>query len=508
MSTDSLPPVPTSSIPVRSRWLGRVLALLFVLALAGSAWWLVQRAKAPAAPAARAGGPGGRGAGGPAAMAGGALATVGVAEARQGELPIVINALGTVTPVTQVVLRPQVSGVLTDVLFTEGQAVQKGQLLARIDPRPFEQALAQAQGERARMQAQLAAARVTLGRYETLWKQDSIARQDVDTQAALVKQLEGQVQSSTASEGNARINLGYARITAPISGRIGLRAVDPGNMVQAGATTGIATITQMAPIDVKFAVPQDRVPDVLAAQRAAAGSSPSGANSGGRPSAGALPVQALDRTRDEVLASGRFLTLDNVIDTTTGTLQAKARFDNAGARLFPNQFVNVRLQLGATPGVLVPVTAVRMGPDGEYVYVVDAERNARMRAVRRGGATVEHILIASGLQAGELVVTEGGDRVKDGGRVMLAGERPAGRSPGAAAASAPRGGANGAGGAGGAGNAGAAPPASAPAAAASRAGALDRLPPELREKLMAMPPEERRTYLQKLREQRVQQGTQ
>ena len=492
MSTDSLPPVPPPSTPVRSRWLGRVLALLFVLALAGSAWWLVQRAKAPAAPAARAGGPGG-----PAAMAGGGAATVGVAEARQGELPIVINALGTVTPVTQVVLRPQVSGVLTEVLFTEGQAVQKGQLLARIDPRPFEQALAQAQGERARIQAQLAAARVTLGRYETLWKQDSIARQDVDTQAALVKQLEGQVQSSTASEGNARINLGYARITAPISGRIGLRAVDPGNMVQAGATTGIATITQMAPIDVKFAVPQDRVPDVLAAQRAAAGPSQGGASTGGRPSAGALPVQALDRTRDEVLASGRFLTLDNVIDTTTGTLQAKARFDNAGATLFPNQFVNVRLQLGATPGVLVPVTAVRTGPNGDYVYVVDAERKAQMRAVKRGGATVEHILIASGLQAGERVVTEGGDRVKDGGRVALAGERPAGRASGAGAASAPRGGASAASGA------GPASAASAPADAVSGAGGLAQLPAEVREKLMAMPPEERRAYLQKLREQRA-----
>ena len=260
------PPDPLQTPPPRRPWLGRIVALLLVLGLAGSAWWLVQRANAPATPAARGvGGPGsggGPGGGGPGMMGGGgggASATVGVARARQGNLPIVIDALGTVTPVTQVVLRPQVSGVLTEVLFTEGQTVQKGQLLARIDPRPFEQALTQAQGERARIQAQLSAARVTLGRYETLWKQDSIARQDVDTQAALVKQLEGQVQSATASEGNARINLGYARITAPIAGRIGLRAVDPGNMVQAGATTGIATLTQMTPIDVKFSGPQDRV---------------------------------------------------------------------------------------------------------------------------------------------------------------------------------------------------------------------------------------------------------
>ncbi len=515
--TDAFIPAP---VRPRSRWLGRVLALLFVLGLAASAWWLVQRANAPAAPAARAtgGGPGG-----PGAMGGGGAATVGVARARQGDLPIVINALGTVTPVTQVVLRPQVSGVLTEVLFTEGQAVQKGQLLARIDPRPFEQALAQAQGERARIQAQLAAARVTLGRYQTLWQQDSIARQDVDTQAALVKQLEGQVQSSTASEGNARINLGYARITAPISGRIGLRAVDPGNMVQAGGTTGIATITQMAPIDVKFAVPQDRVQDVLAAQRDRAGAEPSqeGVNSvGGQrtPRSGQarapslLPVQALDRTLDEVLASGRFLTLDNVIDTATGTLQAKARFDNAQGQLFPNQFVNVRLQLGATPGVLVPVTAVRTGPDGDYVYVVDAERVAHMRPVRRGGAMVDEVLITSGVQAGEMVVTEGGDRVKDGGRVTLAGERPAGRAadargPGAAAAGkVDAAGAESATAAASAAAGASAPTAAAPTDAAGRSGSLERLPPELREKVMAMPAEERRAYLQQLREQRAAPG--
>lgn len=503
--------------PPRGRWLGRVLALLFMLALAGSAWWLVQRAKAPATPAAGAPGGAGGGPGGMMGSGGGGSATVGVARAQQGELPIVINALGTVTPVTQVLLRPQVSGLLTEVLFTEGQVVKKGQLLARIDPRPFEQALAQAQGERTRIQAQLAAARVTLGRYQTLWKQDSIARQDVDTQAALVKQLEGQVQSSNASEQSARINLGFARITAPIGGRIGLRQVDPGNMVQAGGATGIATITQMAPIDVKFAVPQDRVPDVLAAQRAGAaagppqgGASPLGgqrtSRSGEAWGQSSLPVQALGRTRDELLASGRFLTLDNVIDTTTGTLQAKARFDNAQGQLFPNQFVNVRLQLGVTPGVLVPVTAVRTGPEGDYVYVVDAERNAHMRAVRRGGATVAQVLIASGLQAGEMVVTEGGDRVKDGGRVTLAGERPAGRA--AAAARAPGGAASAAGTAASApavaAQAGSAPASGpAPAGAGSGQAMLERLPPELREKAMAMPPEQRRAYLQQLREQRA-----
>ena len=516
-ATDLPPSVPPVPRPPR-RWRGRALALLFALALAGGAWWLVQRAQAPAAPPA---GAPRAAAGGGAAAAG--SATVGVARARQGELPVVINALGTVTPVNQVLLRPQVSGVLTEVLFTEGQAVQKGQLLARIDPRPFEQALAQAQGERARIQAQLAAAHLTLGRYETLWKQDSIARQDVDTQAALVKQLEGQVQSAAASEQNARINLGYARLTAPISGRIGLRQVDPGNMVQAGGSTGIATLTQMAPIDVRFAVPQDRVPEVIAAQRGAGGAG--------------LPVQALDRARDDVLAEGRFLTLDNVIDTSTGTLQAKARFANADAGLFPNQFVNVRLRLGATPGVLVPVTAVRTGPQGDYVYVVDAERTARMRPVQRGGATVADVLVTRGVQAGELVVTEGGDRVRDGGKVALAGERPAGRAS-APAGAASRPGAAGAGAPPSAGAAAsragdAAPAASVPSTGASapdrpqaRASisssatdsvayaaspgasqppGLERLPPELRDRVLALPPEERRAYLQQWRERRQAQ---
>jgi multidrug efflux system membrane fusion protein len=459
------------------RWLGRALALLLVLALAGTAWWLVQRSKASPA-AAQPSGFGGLGGLGGMRGSGGPSATVGVATARKGELPILINALGTVTPVAQVVVRPQVSGVMTEVLFTEGQTVSKGQLLARIDPAPFEQTLAQTQGQRVRDEAQLAAARVTLDRYQQLWQQDSVARQDLDTQTALVKQLEGAVLSDKAAEGSARINLDYTRITAPIGGRIGLRAVDPGNMVTAGAATGIATITQMAPIDVKFAVPQDQVPEVLKAQRG-----------------GALPVQALDRTRNEVLASGQFLTLDNVIDTSTGTLLGKARFSNDGLPLFPNQFVNVQLKLGATSGVLVPVTAVRTGPQGDYVYVVDGEGTAHMRAVKRGGATVENVLVDSGLVPGDVVVTEGGDRVQDGGHVQLAGEPPAQVASGAASglkrnrASAPAGSAR-----------------AAPENAASRASqpsGLDRLPPELRERLKAMPPEERRAFIEQLRARRA-----
>ncbi|WP_084652060.1 efflux RND transporter periplasmic adaptor subunit [Ottowia thiooxydans] len=475
----------------RRRWLSWLVGLTLTALLVGGAWWLVQRSKAPApGPSRVSGGP-------PPGAGGGRISvTVGSATARLGELPVYIEALGTVTPVVTVALKPQVSGVLMEVRFTEGQLIKKGDVLAVIDPRPFEQALAQTQGQRARDEAQLAAARVTLQRYETLWKQDSIARQDVDTQAALVKQLEGTVQSDRASEDSAKLNVSYTRVTSPITGRVGLRAVDPGNMMQAGSTT-IATLTQMTPIDVQFAVPQDRVPDVLAAQRV-----------------GSLPVVAFDRTRTKVLERGSFSTLDNVVDTTTGTVKAKARFANADSALFPAQFVNTQLQLGSASGILVPVTAVRTGPKGDYVYVIDGDRVARMQSVKRGLATADQIQIVSGLEGGELVVTEGGDAVKDGARVQLAGDRPAGGASGAGfggrrSRATPASGA-----------AAAQAPASvsrpqariaespgaaaavAPASAASMPAWFDRLPPQAQQKLLAMPPDERRAYLDQLRERR------
>lgn len=394
---------------------------------------------------------------------------MGFAPAAKGELPVIIDALGTVTPPVTATLVPQVSGVLTEVLFTEGQLVQKGQVLARIDARQYEQALAQAKGQLAKDQAQLAAARVTLERYQELWKQDSVARQTLDTQAALVQQLEAAVITDRASEQAARLNVDFTAIRAPVTGTIGLRAVDPGNLVGSNTAAGIATITQIQPIDVVFSVPQDRVPAVLAAQRQ-----------------GRLPVTALDRARTRTLAVGSFLTLDNLVNTATGTVRAKARFANADRALFPNQFVNARLQLGTDSGVLVPVTAVRTGPQGDYVYVVDDERVAHMRPVTRGLASVDQILIAQGLAAGERVVTEGGDRVKDGGRVQLAGD-------------APRAGVSGQ-----AGRASAAASSAVPAqGAASRPAWLDRLPPEQRDKVLAMPPEQRRAYLEQLRARRA-----
>ncbi|MFI4932109.1 MAG: efflux RND transporter periplasmic adaptor subunit [Burkholderiales bacterium] len=393
--------------------------------MAALAWYLTHR---PAAtPVAGALPPGGIAAGGPRGGAafgggrGGALpSTVAVVRARRADVPVLLDSLGTVIPAATVTVRPQVSGVLAQVLFTEGQMVTKGQLLAQIDARPFELALMQATGSRQRDEAQLQNARLTLERYRTLLQQDSIARQDVDTQEALVKQLEGTVVTDRANEGTARLNLDYTRIVAPVAGRVGLRPVDAGNLISTSDTTGVAVITQLAPIDVQFTIAQDRVPEVM--QRLASG---------------ALPARAYDRTRSTLLEEGRFATLDNQVDTTTGTVKGKARFANAKGALFPNQFVNLQLELRTmTDAVVVPVSAVRNGASGDFVYVLNDDRTVSQRNVTRGPAVADRVVIASGLQAGEPVVTEGADRLKDGASVQLAADVAS--APGRAA-SRPRG---------------------------------------------------------------------
>ena len=390
----------------RGQVIGTVIALVALTALGWLAWDLTHPAATTATTpggASAATRPGGSRGGPPAT-------TVGVATAEIANIPVVLEALGTVTPAATVTVRPQVSGVLNAVMFREGQLVTKGQLLATIDPRQFEMALMQASGQRLRDEAQLENARLTLNRFRTLLQQDSIARQDVDTQAALVKQLEATVMTDTANEGTARINLGYTRITSPINGRVGLRVVDVGNLVGSSDANGIAVIAQLNPIDVEFAVPQDMVPDVQ-----------SQANAGAR-----LLVTAFDRTRTTELAKGVFSTLDNQVDTQTGTVRAKARFTNGDQKLFPSQFVNVRLLLRMIENaVVVPVTALRHGSSGDFVYVLNAaDSTVSQRPVTRGQATVDKVAIASGLKAGEQVITEGADRLKDGSRVTLAGAEP------------------------------------------------------------------------------------
>ena len=417
---------PRRTLTRRSRVVGAVVA---VLALAGTAWlaWdLTHPDKPVAAAGAAPGAPGaagaGRPAGGPPGGGRGApTTTVGVAKAERSNIPLVLDALGTVTPQATVKVRPQVSGVLDKVLFKEGQMVRAGELLATIDARQFQLALQQATGQRQQIEAQLDSARVTLARFNTLLGQDSIARQEVDTQAALVKQLEGTLMVNRAAEGTARLNLSYTRITAPISGRLGLRTVDVGNVVSSGDANGVATITQLSPIDVAFSIPQDRAGEL---QQGLASKN------------NAMTVKVLDKTRAVVLDAGTFASLDNQVDTTTGTVKAKARFPNTGGALFPNQFVNVQLLVNTLQdAVVVPVTALRFASGGNYVYVVNlATRTVALRPVKGGPATAEKVVILEGLQVGESVITEGADRLKDGASVTLPGDAPRGPRRGASGA--------------------------------------------------------------------------
>jgi multidrug efflux system membrane fusion protein len=384
----------------RGRLIGILLVLLAVAALAAVAWWLTNRP----APETRPGGPGG----GFRRTA----TTVGVAAATKTDIPIIIDALGTVTPAATVTVRPQVSGVIAEIRFREGETVQKDQILVVLDPRPFQLAVDVAQANLARDEALLQNAQVQLERYRTLLTQNSIARQEVDTQAATVKQLQGTLAGNRAAVDTARLNLAYSRITAPITGRVGLRPIDVGNYVTSGDAAGVAVINQVMPIDVLFSVPEDDVPRIEARMAKAA----------------PPDVTALDRSRVTVLGQGKFQTLDNLIDTTTGTVKAKARFDNRAGTLFPGQFVNIRIRLDVIQGaIVVPVAAVRHGNDGDFAFVVNEDSTVKVRKVRRGPTVGDMVSVAEGLVEGERVVTEGGDRLTDGQQVQLPGQGPPGR---------------------------------------------------------------------------------
>jgi multidrug efflux system membrane fusion protein len=365
--------------------------------------------------AASGGGPGGPGGG----RGGRPSITVGVAKATLGDVPITLAALGTVTPEATVQITSKVSGTLNAVNFTEGQLVRRGALLISIDPVPFRIAVQQAQGQLARDEALLANAKVDLARYQTLLAQDSIARQQVDTQAALVKQDEGVVKADRAAVATAQVNLSYTRIAAPVAGRVGLRQVDAGNQVTANAATPLAVVTEIDPIDVVFAIPEDTIPQITKHPNFGAG----------------LPVTALDRAGGQAIAQGSLATIDNVVDTTTGTVKGKARFDNRAGALFPNQFVNVAVLVDTLQNqVIVPTTAVRHGPQGDFVWVLQPGQTVKLTLVKTGPGSGETTSIASGLAAGATVITEGGDRLTDGASVTLPGQRPkmggAGGGPG------------------------------------------------------------------------------
>ena len=334
---------------------------------------------------------------------------VRVAAVRQQSMPHFLNGLGTVTPSADVLVTSRVDGQLMRLHFTEGQHVNAGDLLAEIDPRPFEASLAEARGTLARDKAQLINARRDLDRYAKLAAGDYIARQQYESQRATVRQYEGTVAADEAAVQSAALQLEYSRIVAPVSGRLGLRNVDEGNMIKASDTEGLVRITEITPCYVIFTLPENRVPLVGAALRQT------------QEGAARPLVQAWDREQKNLLAFGELLSMDNRIDQATGTVRLKAQFANDKLALYPNQFVNARVLVAELPDALtIPTAAVQLGSRGSYVYVIDKENIAHVRTITPGIATNSLTVVDKGLQAGEMVVVDGLDRLRDGLRVKIA----------------------------------------------------------------------------------------
>jgi membrane fusion protein, multidrug efflux system len=329
---------------------------------------------------------------------------VTVAPAIQGEFSRYITALGSVTPFYTVTVKTRVDGQLDSINFKEGQMVREGELLAQVDPRPFQAALEQAQGQLAKDKASLAYARVTLDRDQVLFKDNVISKDALDSQTSTLGQYDGAIQTDQANIDTARLNLIYSHITSPLSGRIGLRLVDPGNIIHAADTNGIAVITQLQPIAVLFNIPEDDLPKVLSTLK------------NGRP----MPVQAYDRDMKNRLADGALLTFDNQIDPTTGTIRLKASFPNTDNSLFPNQFVNVKLLVDTNPkAVIAQASAIQRSPQGAFVFVVKPDQTVAVRDITVGAIQGETASIRSGLQPGEIVVTDGVDKLQAGSKVRV-----------------------------------------------------------------------------------------
>lgn len=401
-----IPPTPENA-PRRKRFWAIGAAIL--LAILGATFLLSQR-KQGSGTGAPAGAKGGRGRGG----AGGAV-SVGVAPVREGDIGVYINALGTVTPVYTVTVTSRVVGQLQQVNFKEGQMVHKGDLLAVVDSRPYQAVLTQAEGQLARDRAVLKNAYIDLDRYKMIYAQKAIPEQTLATQQATVEQNEGTVKVDQGNLQAAQVNVDYSRITSPIDGRVGLRLVDPGNIVQANGTAGLATITQLQPITVIFTMAEDYLSEVTRQMRA------------GR----TLRVDALDRSNQEIIAHGNVLTIDNSIDTTTGTVKVRASFANRDLRLFPNEFVNARLSVKTLRGVnLIPTGAIQRNNDLAFVYVVKTDNTVQSRNISI--ATTDGSTAAvTGVKAGEQLVVDGFDRLQDGVKVAVRKGNAGGAEPNA-----------------------------------------------------------------------------
>ncbi|MEM6160883.1 MdtA/MuxA family multidrug efflux RND transporter periplasmic adaptor subunit [Erwinia sp. P6884] len=384
---------------VKRRFPSLVLLLIALAVAAGGYFWWQSHNTPAAESSSSAGkprGPGGKGRG--------PLSPVQASAASRQSVPLYLSGLGTVTAANTVTLRSRVEGNLIALHFKEGEEVEAGQLLAEIDPRPYQVALMQAQGQLAKDQATLANARRDLARYEKLVKTNLVSQQELDTQRALVSETLGTLKADEGSVASAQLNLTYSRITAPVAGRVGLKQVDIGNYITSGDTNGIVVITQTHPIDVIFSLPENDISTVVTAQK------------GGEP----ILVEAWDRSNSKLLTTGTLLSMDNQIDTTTGTVKLKARFTNADDELFPNQFVNARLKVNTLQNaIVIPAAALQMGNEGNFVWVVNSDNKVSKKSVTVGLQESTRVVINAGLDVGDRVVTDGIDRLTEGATVEV-----------------------------------------------------------------------------------------
>jgi multidrug efflux system membrane fusion protein len=381
------PAVPPAVRKPASLW-GRAVGIIVVLVIAGALVWRLWPQPAPAP------GPG----------RGGIVPPVSTAAVQTGDINVTINALGTVTSLATVTIRSQISGQLQRIAFTEGQTVQQGDLLAEIDSRPYQLTLAQAQGALKRDQALLQAAQLDLERYQKLAQTNAIPRQQLDTQVALVQQDQGLVITDQAQIDTAQLNITYCHIVAPVTGRVGLRLVDQGNYVTPGDATGIVIITQLSPISVIFTTAEDNLPGILKQLRAGS----------------TLAATAYDRSGNTKLATGTLSTLDNQIDTTTGTVKLRAQFPNQDGSLYPNQFVNIELLVDVLRGTtMMPTSAVQRGAPGTFVYLLQPDSTVKVQKIEIGPVNGENVAVQSGLKPGDQVVVDGADKLRDGIKITV-----------------------------------------------------------------------------------------